>query len=169
MRYAIAFSRGTISVFKPEGANLLHKMIVRFLLFTLLAGQSLALSAQNTIKWEALLDVRYSTTFDGEAGYVYMKPIYGESLLALNGKEIEIKGYVLPMDTDGKAYALSAFPYSACFFCGGGGKESIMDLRLASTSRRYKTDEVVTFKGVFRLNDDQFGLNYVIEEAEPVE
>ena len=132
----------------------------------LLATASVSLSAQSTIKWDDLLDVRYSTTFDGAAGYVYMKPTYGPSLLALDGKVVEIKGYVLPMDTEGKTYALSAFPYSACFFCGGGGRESIMDLQLADPDKRYSTDDIATFRGVFRLNDDQFGLNYVLEEAE---
>lgn len=138
----------------------------------LLLSMALGLSpvaAQQQIQWEDLLDVQYSTTFDTEAGYVYMKPTYGPDLLALDGQEVELKGYVLPMDTDGKEYALSAFPYSACFFCGGGGKESILELRLASLDRHYQTDEVVTFRGIFRLNDDPFGLSYLIEEAVPID
>ena len=148
---------------------LTRKMMIRLLFLLLIFLPLSGVSGQTRLQWEQLLDVRYTTTFDGEAGYVYMKPTYGQSLLALNGKTIEIKGYVLPMDTDGKAYALSAFPYSSCFFCGGGSKESILDLQLASFSRRYQTDEVVTFRGVFRLSDDQFGLNYVLEKAVPVE
>lgn len=143
-------------------------MIARILVFALLASIGTLLSAQDRIEWEDLLDVRYTTTFDTDAGYVYMKPHYGQSLLDMDGKTLEIKGYVLPMDTEGTAYALSAFPYSACFFCGGGSKESIMDLKLSSTKRRYSTDEVVTFRGTFRLSNDQFGLNYSLENAVPV-
>ncbi len=141
-------------------------MMRQFLTTCMLVFLTASLPAQTTIIWDDLLDVRYSTTFDGDAGYVYMKPTYGQKLLGLDGKIVEIKGYVLPMDTEGTAYALSAFPYSACFFCGGGSRESIMELQLADTSQRYSTDEVATFRGIFRLNDDQFGLNYVLEEAE---
>lgn len=140
-------------------------MMNRILLFALFFTTCTTAFSQQTLTWDDLLDVRYSTTFDGEAGYVYMKPTYGPSLLELDGKVVEIRGYVLPMDTDGKAYALSAFPYSSCFFCGGGSRESIMDLKLASLDKRYSTDDVVTFRGVFKLSDDQFGLNYLLEEA----
>lgn len=135
-----------------------------FLSFFLLASCVMGFS-QKTLNWEDLLDVRYTTTFDGDAGYVYMKPTYGPSLQDLDGKVIEIRGYVLPMDTEGNAYALSAFPYSACFFCGGGSRESIMELHLASYEKRYSTDDVVTFQGIFKLSDDQFGLNYMLNDA----
>lgn len=144
-------------------------MIKRFLFLTLLSALCLPVFSQTTIQWDDLLDVRYSTSFDGDAGYVYMKPTYGQSLLALEGTVVEIRGYVLPMDTEGNAYALSAFPYSSCFFCGGGSRESIMDLKLASLDKRYSTDDVATFRGVFTLSDDQFGLNYVLVDAVEVE
>lgn len=140
-------------------------MMHRFLLFSLSLVTCTSVFSQKTLNWDDLLDVRYTTTFDGEAGYVYMKPTYGPSLSEMDGKVVEIRGYVLPMDTDGNAYALSAFPYSACFFCGGGSRESIMELHLASYDKRYSTDDIVTFRGVFRLSTEQFGLNYLIEEA----
>lgn len=169
MRYLSDLTDVTISVFGLQGANYPDKMIKRFLFLTLFSVSVFPAFSQTVIQWDDLLDVRYTTSFDGDAGYVYMKPTYGESLLALEGKVVEIRGYVLPMDTEGNAYALSAFPYSSCFFCGGGSRESIMDLKLASLDKRYSTDDVVTFRGVFTLSDDQFGLNYVLEEAVEVE
>ena len=40
-----------------------------------------------------------------------------------------------------------------------------MELHLASYAKRYSTDDVATFRGVFRLSNDQFGLNYLLEDA----
>ncbi|MEL6674344.1 MAG: DUF3299 domain-containing protein [Bacteroidota bacterium] len=121
------------------------------------------------ITWDDLMDVSYTTIFDEEAGYVYMKPTYGQNLQELNGKRITIKGYVLPMDTEGTLYALSAFPYTSCFFCGGGTRESVVELWLSDLDKRFKLDEVLTFEGELYLNEEQHGLNYILKEARPKE
>ena len=123
------------------------------------------LHAQTQIDWQTLADVEYKTIYDEEAGYVYMKPIFGETLQSLNGKEVHLKGYVLPMDVEGSQYALSAFPYSSCFFCGGGSKESVVELSLANKKADFELDQVITIKGKLHLNKDQFGLNYTLLEA----
>ena len=51
-------------------------------------------------------------------------------------------------------YALSKNPYAACFFCGGAGPETITGLTFAKTPKRYKTDELLTLQGVFKLNSE---------------
>ena len=126
------------------------------------------LSAQESITWKTLEDVSYEMSYDSTADYVMMTPVYGESLNKLQGQEVEIKGYILPMDTEGSAYVLSAFPFSSCFFCGGGGKETVVELMLEG-DQSYTVDQVKTFKGKLKLNDDPFGLNYILEEAKEVD
>lgn len=133
------------------------------LLILLLLSFTLS-KAQTPITWETLQDVEYDMSYDSTAGYVVMTPLYGESLTSLNGQEVNIKGYVLPMDTDGSAYVLSAFPFSSCFFCGGGGKETVLELELPE-GKEYKVDQILTFKGKLKLNTDPFGLNYILGEA----
>ena len=103
------------------------------------------------------------------AGDMFDKPKFSKVVKALEGQEITIKGYILPLDVDGTHYVLSANPYSACFFCGGAGPESVMELWLVNYDKRYKTDDVVTFKGVLMLNKEPLGLSYILKDATPVE
>ena len=78
----------------------------------------------------------------------------------------EISGYVLPMDVSGEAYVLSAFPFASCFFCGGAGQESVVELRLKNFSQSFETDEFLSFTGVLKLNKEELELNYILDVAE---
>ncbi|MEL7006186.1 MAG: hypothetical protein AAFN93_26180 [Bacteroidota bacterium] len=78
-----------------------------------------------------------------------------------------LKGYMLTMGPKRDIYILSQNPYAACFFCGTGGPESIVELRMKPGHPRFKMDQIVWIKGKLRLNrDDVFTCNYVFEEAE---
>ncbi len=127
------------------------------------------LFAQEKINWTFLSDVQYSYIQNYDANVWYGTPSFGDDIKALEGKEVIIKGYVLPMDVDGNQYVLSANPFNTCFFCGGAGQESVMELRLAKKRRKYETDQVVTFIGTLRLNDAELELNYILENARPYE
>jgi hypothetical protein len=89
---------------------------------------------------------------------------------ALEGQLVRMTGYVIPIEETGDdaVLVLSAFPYSSCFFCGGAGAETIMDIRLKKkTTKRFKKDETLTFRGKLRLNDsDLMFFNYILEDAE---
>lgn len=124
--------------------------------------------SQQVISWKDLEDVSYEMSYDSTAEYVAMHPVYGESLQKIKMQEVQIKGYVLPMDTEGNEFVLSAFPFSSCFFCGGGGKETVIELEFDSP-KSYKLDQLLTFKGKLMLNEDPFGLNYILKGAEEVE
>jgi len=70
------------------------------------------------------------------------------------------------VDYDANFYVVSRYPYANCFFCGGGGPESVVDLRFTVKHRAYKTDERLTFKGKLKLNgDDVYQMNYILEGA----
>ncbi|MFK7924722.1 MAG: DUF3299 domain-containing protein [Bacteroidia bacterium] len=125
--------------------------------------------AQDKINWPFLADVQYSYIQNYDANVWYGTPSFGEAIQALDGKEVIIKGYVLPLDVDGNQYVLSANPFNTCFFCGGAGQESVMELRLDKKRRKYETDQVVTFIGTLRLNDAELELNYILENARPYE
>ncbi|MEL6675979.1 MAG: DUF3299 domain-containing protein [Bacteroidota bacterium] len=124
-----------------------------------------SLSAQQMIDWPQLAKVTFSYVQNFDQNFWYGKPKFHPEILALEGKEVVIKGYILPMDISGESYALSANPFSTCFFCGGAGQESVMELRLKKKKARFETDQVVTFVGTFRLNDEELELNYILEEA----
>jgi hypothetical protein len=97
-------------------------------------------------------------------------PIFPTEMKALEGQLVRMTGYVIPIEETGDdaVLVLSAFPYSSCFFCGGAGAETIMDIRLKKkTTKRFKKDETLTFRGKLKLNDsDLMFFNYILEDAE---
>ncbi len=120
---------------------------------------------QVKVAWSTLEGVDYSYVQNMDQNVWYGKPAYAESVKALEGKTIQIKGYVLPLDVSGDNYVLSAFPFSSCFFCGGAGQESVMELRLADPEATFKQDDYRTFVGTLRLNYRELELNYILEDA----
>jgi hypothetical protein len=123
---------------------------------------------QSTLTWKQLADVKYEPRYFKEINQKILTPLFGKTPKAYEGKEVLIAGYVLPLDV--KLYALSKFPYASCFFCGGAGAETIIELQLhPKAATRYKMDEWRTFKGTLRLNDsDVMHFNYILENAMPV-
>lgn len=102
---------------------------------------------------------------------VAMFPIFHDEIKVLEGKPIQIKGYLIPVEGEdsGKLHFLSANPNSSCFFCGGAGPESVMDVKTRRPHKDLKMDEILTFRGRLRLNDTDLNfLNYILEDAELV-
>ena len=124
------------------------------------------IQAQTKLPWETLLDAKFKYTYDVEQDIWYNKPNFNKTLQKLEGKEVIVQGFMVPVDVTGDTYVLSAFPFSACFFCGAAGKESVMEIRLKDANQRFETDQMSTFKGTLDLVDDVYGLMYVLEEAE---
>lgn len=144
----------------------MHKIIILscFLLFG-----STMLFAQAEVTWKDLQNVSFSEKFNDELGMYIQFPTFGEALTKMQGKPIQISGYIIPMDIDAGLYVLSANPFASCFFCGGGGPESVVTLKFKKTPKRYNTDEIATFEGIFKLNDsDIYELNYILVDAKQV-
>lgn len=129
-------------------------------------------SAADPVKlsWEALRDVTFKKKWYAEESVYMLYPTFGPAVQKMNGKPVELTGYVLPVDLESNVYVLSAFPYSACFFCGGAGPESVVSLKFKKAGRKFKTDERRTFRGTLKLNADNiYELNYIIADAEMVD
>ncbi len=119
------------------------------------------------LTWRTLTDVEFKDVYVEELDAYYWKPTFGKTVKELEGKEVYITGYIIPVDYDEDFYVLSRYPFANCFFCGGAGPESVVDLRFKSKTRKYETDERLTFKGTFALNaDDVYQMNYILEGAE---
>lgn len=147
--------------------------INRFLQLTLillLAATTSNLSAQRMLNWPDLADVTFSEKFSNSFGIKYYQANFGDDLKAMEGEEVMIMGYLIPLDALGETYALSKNPYSACFFCGAAGPETVVELRIkAEFIQRYQTDERRAFKGRLQLYEsslEQF--NYVLLDAVPL-
>lgn len=122
--------------------------------------------SQTRITWDTLKDVKFTDKYSKEVDAYYYFPKFGPSLLKLNGKEVVIQGFLLEIDPDEDIYILSANPFAACFFCGGAGPESIIELKVSKDHPRFVMDEVMTFKGKLKLNaTDIYQCNYILENA----
>lgn len=118
------------------------------------------------IDWNTLADVKFKEKYHEKTKEWYLYPTFGAIVTALNAKPVRIKGYVIPLDVDNGVYALSAYPFAACFFCGGAGPESVVSLKFKGKHKNYKTDQVVTFAGTLKLNSaDVNEFNYILENA----
>lgn len=138
-------------------------------------GMSTATFAQDDLDkkentWKTLSRITYKKEYDELMGFKIDKPVFSDKVKALEGKEIIIKGYVIPVEgyKSHKEFILSAFPYNMCFFCGGAGPETVMEVEAAEPVK-YQADAIY-LKGILRLNADDINrLMYKIEDAVLVE
>ena len=122
------------------------------------------------LSWETLRDVTFKKKWYAEESVYMLYPTFGPGVQKLSGKTVELTGYVLPVDLESNLYVLSAFPFSACFFCGGAGPESVVSLKFKKAGKKFKTDERRTFHGTLKLNADNiYEMNYILADAEMVE
>jgi len=122
------------------------------------------------LSWEILRDVTFKKKWYAEESIYMLYPTFGAGIQKLSGKTVDLTGYVLPVDLEANTYVLSAFPFSACFFCGGAGPESVVALKFKKNSRKFKTDERRTFRGILKLNADNiYEMNYIIADADLVD
>lgn len=103
--------------------------------------------------WKTLSKISYKKEYDELMGFKIDKPVFSESVKALEGKEVTIKGYIIPVEgyKSHKEFIFSAFPYSMCFFCGGAGPETVMEVE-ATEGIKYSADAII-IKGIIKLND----------------
>jgi len=145
-------------------------MHLKFRILTILIlGTFLQSEAQETT-WKTLAKITYTKQYDELMGFKVDVPVFSEDIKALEGQEVEVKGYIIPVEgyKSHKEFIFSAFPYTMCFFCGGAGPESVMDV-YAKNPVEYSADQL-TIKGKLELNATDINrLMYSIHDAEVIE
>ena len=129
-------------------------MLRYVLILTVVLSFSGLLSAQSDDNvWKTLAKISYKKEYDELMGFKIDKPVFSDQVRALEGKEVTLKGYVIPVEgyVSHKEFIFSAYPYSMCFFCGGAGPETVMEV-LAVEPIKYSAD-AITIKGKLILND----------------
>ena len=115
-----------------------------------------SISAQSLVSWDTFAQVtfhkQYSETFGFEVNV--KPPEFAPKLLAYQGKEILVKGYVIPVDVELGMYMVSANAFANCFFCGNAGPETVVEIFPASKLPRFNTDQIATFKGILQINKE---------------
>lgn len=132
------------------------RFVTLFCFMSLLINQD-NLRAQSGITenlWKTLTKITYVKEYDEFLGFKIDKPVFSEEIKALNGKEVTVKGFIIPVEgyKGHTEFIFSAYPYSMCFFCGGAGPESVMEVQ-AIEAINY-TAESIVLKGKLHLNSE---------------
>ena len=97
----------------------------------------------------------------------FQYPVFGNEIKKMEGKEVNIKGYMIPLDVNQGLYALSRYPYSSCYFCGKSGPESVVSLKFKTKPKKFKMDAIKTMKGILYLNENNpMDFIYIFNNAE---
>jgi hypothetical protein len=117
--------------------------------------------------WAMFAKTKFEPKYYEKIGEYLFYPNFSAELKALAGKEISLEGYFVPFAPENGDYIiLSKYPMSQCYFCGGGGPESIAEVYFLKGAKPFKVDDLVTVKGKLQLNaDDPDHVNFIIKDA----
>ena len=129
---------------------------------------SIGLLAQENL-WKTLGKITYKKEYDEMMGFKVDVPVFSNEVQKLEGKEVTIKGFIIPVEgyKSHKDFIFSAYPYSMCFFCGGAGPETVLEVTAKSPVAF--TADPITIKGVLHLNSTDINkLMYSLSNVEMV-
>lgn len=136
------------------------KVIFNYIIIFIFSILACPAHAQEGV-WKDLLAVK---TIQKRDAYT---PKFDEKQRAYDGKQITVKGYIYAYEEAPvhKFFMLSYYPVSMCYFCGGAGPESVIEVTVKKPLKY--TSREVTLKGTLKLNDsDPDRLFYILLNAE---
>lgn len=124
--------------------------------------------------WKDLATLEFQIEYDAALDEVVYRPKFNDLHRSYEGKTVEVPGFIVPienvqaaMDIDGDMFILSGLPIASCFFCGGAGPETVMEVYPAEPIPF--GDDKVKLKGRLELNESDFlRLPYVLRDARVV-
>jgi hypothetical protein len=147
----------------PKNKTLFFSSIGAILLIGLTAFQ-----APPARLWELFATTKFTEKLNKQHGLYFFYPDFNEELKALQGKEVELRGFFIPLDLKQKTtIILSKYPMAECFFCGGSGPESVAVAHLKNLpSRKLKMDQIITVRGTLQLNaTDVEEMTFILNNA----
>ena len=120
--------------------------------------------------WTMFAKTKFEPKYYEKLGEYLFYPSFPEEVKALEGKEITIQGFYVPFaPEDGTYIIISKYPMSQCFFCGGGGPESVAEVNFVKGPPKFQVDDLITVKGKLKLNtDDVDHVNFILTDASVV-
>jgi hypothetical protein len=143
------------------------KKILAVALFIMLSASAFS---QKADMWTVFAKTKFEPKFDEKLGEYLFYPKFPEDIRKLEGKEVTLEGFYVPFAPEGDDYIIiSKYPMSQCFFCGGGGPESVAEVNFVKEPGRFKVDDLITVKGKLKLNTtDLDHINFILTDAELV-
>ncbi|MEN0002540.1 MAG: hypothetical protein AAF798_00305 [Bacteroidota bacterium] len=150
---------------------MITRTLTLLFLFFFLSSHIITTQQEQNI-WRTLSTVQLEKQYDEMIGMELITPNFGPKIRALEGKEVIVKGYIIP--SSGKVsqehFMFSSLPYSMCFFCGKAGPESAMEVFTKKGANIKYSEEAVLLRGTLRLLDGGLsGLIYSLDDAEVVD
>jgi len=136
-----------------------------FLFFAFLSVASSTFAQEDTV-WKKLSKITYKQEYNELFGFKVDIPVFSDQIKNMEGQEVEVKGYIIPIEgyKSHKEFMFSAFPYNMCFFCGGAGPETVMEVS-ATEAIEYSAEQI-RIKGKLVLNDDDINrMMYILEDV----
>jgi hypothetical protein len=146
-------------------------MIRIFMLVLLTVPASHIFAQKNIYKgfpslvWPKLYDINFKKGKDARGEYDI--PIFSEAAKDLDKKTISLPGYMVPFENGVKSdhFMLSSLPLNACFFCGVGGPESVIEVFLKKEVNY--SEKAIEVRGTLHLNEsDPDQMIYILKDAE---
>lgn len=116
--------------------------------------------------WRTLSKISYKKQYNDMFGFEVDMPVFSEEIKKLENETVLIRGYIIPVEgyRNHKEFIFSAYPYANCFFCGGAGPETVMEI-YADEAVKFSS-EIIWLKGTLVLNDEDVNhLFYILEDA----
>ena len=119
--------------------------------------------------WNYLSDVKTELRYVEQFRQKVEIPIFGEELRSKEGKEFIVSGHFIPAAVEGNTVILSKMPFAACFFCGGAGIDSVIEVQFEGKPRTFDLDEIVKVSGTLVLNDSDFDhMIFILKDAKEI-
>jgi hypothetical protein len=140
------------------------KKIISLFIFLL----SINADAQNAADgWSLFSSVMFKTRFHEELNDFYLFPEFTDAIKSQQGALVTIKGHYLAFKLPENRIIVSKYPYASCFFCGGAGPESVVEVHLKEKKPTFKVDALISVKGKLKLNESNIDhSNFIITDAE---
>lgn len=122
---------------------------------------------QLKISWKDVIDIYAKEVIFSEKNPAKAIKGQGKSLKDIEGKKISITGYFLDLDPDGKWFMISKNPFATCFFCGGAGPETVIELiRYENKDKKFKTDDIVTATGTIKMiTENEVDVSFILQDV----
>jgi hypothetical protein len=140
---------------------------IAFMIIVGLLAVSESYAQDKVDSWNEFAKTKFEPKYNEKLGEYLFHPNFPAGLKAMEGKEITIQGFYVPFaPEDGEYIIISKYPMSQCFFCGGGGPESIAEVNFAGNTDKFQVDDLITVKGKLKLNTDNVDhVNFILHDA----
>lgn len=94
-------------------------------------------------------------------------PEFSKDIAALNGKEVKLQGFMVPLEAGKKqTHFLLSVNSSSCSYCLPAGPEGVVEVK-SKTPVKHTFEPIVLSGKMAVLRDDPMGLYYRLTNAEP--